>query len=241
MFHARPLFVLASLLATAGAHESVRETFEETVPFHPGGTFSIENANGAIEIVAGNDASVRVEAEKRAKSEEALQDIEIVIEGSGDAVSVRTVHHRRQDSGGVSYRVALPAEARVVASTANGEVTVKGIQGRVQAESVNGALRIEDVAGEIDAETTNGSIEATYRAVSGGRHRFETTNGAVRLFLPAGAGGSIDAETTNGSIDVDFPLNLTRTSRRHIRGNFGSGSSSFQISTVNGSVTVAPN
>jgi hypothetical protein len=241
MSHAYPLFVLASLLAAFGTHESVRETFEETVPFNPGGTFSIENANGGIEILAGNDASVRIEAEKRARSEDALRDIEIVIEGSGDAVSVRTVHHRRRDSGGVSYRIVLPAEAQIVASTANGEVAVQGIQGRVQAESVNGALHIEDVAGVIDAETTNGSIEASYRAVEGGRHRFETTNGAVRVYLPANAGGSIEADTTNGSIDVDFPLNLTRTSRRHIRGSFGSGSSSFQISTVNGSVTVLSN
>jgi hypothetical protein len=241
MSHAYPLFVLASLLAATGMRESVRETFEETVPFNPGGSFTIENANGGIEIVAGSDASVHIEAEKRARSEEALQDIEIVIEGSGDAVSVRTVHHRRHDSGGVSYRIVLPGQAQIVASTANGEVAVQGIRGRVQAESVNGALHIEDVSGVIDAETTNGSIEASYRAVEGGRHRFETTNGAVRVYLPANAGGSIEADTTNGSIDVDFPLNLTRTSRRHIRGSFGSGSSSFQISTVNGSVTVLSN
>jgi hypothetical protein len=242
MSHLYPLFALASLLAAgAGAHESARETFEQTVPFNPGGTFSIENANGGIEISVGNDASVRIEAEKRARSEDALRDIEIVIEGSGDRVSVRTVHHRSHNSGGVSYRIALPAEAQVVASTANGEVAIKGIRGRVQADSVNGALHIEDVEGEIDAETTNGSIEASYRAVGAGRHRFETTNGAVRLYLPSDAGGSIDAETTNGAIDVNFPLNLTRTSRRHIRGSFGSGSSSFQISTVNGSVTVLAN
>jgi DUF4097 and DUF4098 domain-containing protein YvlB len=45
----------------------------------------------------------------------------------------------------------------------------------------------------------------------------------------------------NGSIDVDFPMNLTRTSRRHVRGSFGSGSSDFAVSTVNGSVTILAN
>ncbi|HJS72666.1 MAG TPA: DUF4097 family beta strand repeat-containing protein [Vicinamibacteria bacterium] len=224
-----------------GVEASVREHFEQTVDFTPGGIFTIENQNGGIEIGVGSEPNVRIEAEKEAKSEEALRDIEIVVEGSGDRVSVRTVHHSRRGSGGVSYRILLPAEAQIEVSTANGGVFVRGIQGRVQAESVNGALEIEDIAGEIEAETTNGSIRASYQSLAGGRHRFETTNGAVKVYLPADAGGELDAETMNGSIDVEFPMNLTRTSRRHLQGSFGSGSSSFEISTVNGSVSILSN
>jgi len=232
---------LLRVLLAAGAEASVREHFEQTVAFNPGGVFSIENQNGSIEIEVGNESSVRIEAEKEAKTEDGLRDLEIVVEGSGDRVSVRTVQHSRRGSGGVSYRIVLPAEAQIMVSTANGEVSVTGIHGRVQAESVNGALRIEDIAGEIEAETTNGSIRASYQRVEGGRHRFETTNGEVRVYLPADAGGDIEAETVNGSIEVDFPMNLTRTSRHHVRGSFGSGSSSFEVSTVNGSVTFLPN
>ena len=232
---------LLGVLLAAGAEASVREHFAQTVAFNPGGVFSIENQNGSIEIEVGSDSSVRIEAEKEAKTEDGLRDLEIVVEGSGNSVSVRTVQHSRRGSGGVSYRIVLPAEAQILVSTANGEVSITGIEGRVQAESVNGALRIEDITGEIEAETTNGSIRASYRTVEGGRHRFETTNGEVRVYLPADAGGDLDAETMNGSIEVDFPMNLTRTSRRHIRGTFGSGGSSFEISTVNGSVTVLPN
>jgi len=241
MSHPRCFVVLVGILLAAGAEASVREHFEQTVAFNPGGVFSIENQNGSIEISVGSESSVRIEAEKEAKTEDGLRDLEIVVEGTGDRVTVRTVHHSRRNSGGVSYRVVLPAEAQVMVSTANGEVSVTGIHGRVQAESVNGALRIEDIAGEIEAETTNGSIRASYQSVEGGRHRFETTNGEVRVYLPADAGGDLDAETMNGSIEVDFPLNLTRTSRRHIQGSFGSGGSSFEISTVNGSVTILPN
>ncbi len=229
------------LLAATGAEARVREHFEQTVAFNPGGVFSIENQNGSIDIEVGSESSVRIEAEKEARSEEELRDLQIVVEGSGDSVSVRTLHHSRRGSGYVNYRIVLPAEAQVTVSTANGEVSVTGIRGRVQAQSVNGALRIEDISGEIEAETTNGSIRASYLRVEGGRHRFETTNGEVRVYLPADAGGDLDAETVNGAIEVNFPLNLTRTSRRHIRGSFGTGSGSFEISTVNGSVTVLPN
>ena len=63
----------------------------------------------------------------------------------------------------------------------------------------------------------------------------------MRVYLPSDAGGDFEAETVNGSIDVDFPTNLSRMSRRHVRGSFGSGGGSFTIETVNGSVKILPN
>lgn len=239
---ARVLGACITLVATTGlAREQAREDFEQVVPFNPGGTFRVENRNGDIEIATWGESSVRIQAEKTAKNQEWLENVEIQIEGSGDAVSVETVYHGSRNHGEVSYRILLPVEARVSVATANGEVTVRGIHGRVDAHSVNGAVTVEDVSGEIDAETTNGSIRAAYQKAVDGTHRFSTTNGSVRIYLPADAGGQIDAETVNGSIDVNFPVTLTRTSRRHLRGTFGSGASAFEVSTVNGSVKFLTN
>ena len=231
--------LLSILLAAAGAEASVREHFERTVAFNPGGAFGIENQSGSIEIAVGNESSVRIEAEKEAETEDELRNLEIVVEGAGDSISVRTVQ-QRPGPGGVSYRIVLPADAQVTVVTVNGDVSVTGIEGRVQAQSVNGALRIEDMAGEVEASTTNGSIHASYRAVEGGLHRFETTNGEVRIYLPEDAGGDLDAETMNGTIEVGFPMNFP-PGGLHVRGSFGSGGSTFEISTVNGAITITPN
>ena len=102
---------------------------------------------------------------------------------SGSDVSVKTVHRRRHDGGQVSYRVFLPAEARVAVETVNGAVSVTGIHGSVQAESVNGGLKLESIDGEVSAETTNGSIQTSYRRAGDGRHHFETTNGSVQNLI----------------------------------------------------------
>jgi hypothetical protein len=229
-------------LATAGlARERLREDFEQVVPFNPGGSFRVENRNGDIEIATWGRSSVRIQAEKTAKNEEGLRNVAVRIQGSGDDVSVETLYQGRRNHGEVSYRILLPEEARVSVATANGEVTVRGIRGRVDAHSVNGAVTVEDVSGEIDAETTNGSIRAAYQKAVDGTHRFSTTNGSIRIYLPPDAGGEIDAETVNGGIDVNFPVTLTRTGRRHLRGTFGSGASAFEVSTVNGSVKFLAN
>ena len=234
------IFSVTALLAST-ASAKVKEEFERIVPFEPGGSFRIENVNGSIDIETWNEGTVRIQAEKEAGSQEALDGIEILVEGSGSDVSVKTVHRRRHDGGQVSYRVFLPEEARVAVETVNGAVSVTGIHGSVQAESVNGGLKLESIDGEVSAETTNGSIQTSYRRAGDGRHHFETTNGSVRISLPSDAGGHIEAETSNGSIDVDFPMTVTRSGRRHLEGSFGSGASAFEIETVNGSVKILPN
>ena len=234
--------VSASVTRTPDASAKAREDFEKVVPFSSGGHFSIKNDNGSITIKTWNENSIRIEAEKTAKNEEYLKDIEINVEGSGDSVSVETVHHRRNNRGSVSYTITLPVEANVDARTANGSVNVKGVHGHLEVRSVNGSLKLEDIAGDIEAKTTNGSIRARYTQATKGRHSFHTTNGSVRIYLPAGAGGELDAQTVNGSITTDFPTTVTRVSRRHLKGSFGSGGgASYEIETVNGSVKILEN
>ena len=223
------------------ASAKVREDFEQAIPFSAGGSFEIQNSNGSIHVKTWDEDTVRIEAEKEAKSQDHLDDIEIVIDGSSDSVSVETVHHRRSNRGKVSYVISIPAEADVSVTTANGSVTIKGIHGHVTARSTNGSLKVEGIVGDIDARTTNGSIRARYERATDGSHTFKTTNGSVRVYLPSDAGGDFEANTVNGSIKVHFPTNLTRTGRRHMRGSFGNGGGSFEIETVNGSVKILPN
>lgn len=234
---------LAGALVTfsSDAFAKVREDFERVIPFSAGGSFEIENSNGSIHVTTWDETSVRIEAEKEAKSQAHLDDIEILVDGSGDSVSVETIHHRKNNNGKVNYTISIPAEANVNVSTANGSVTIEGIHGHVDAKSTNGSLKLEDIIGEVEAKTTNGSIRTTYQRATDGKHSFKTTNGSVRVYLPSDAGGELEADTVNGSITVDFPIHLERNTRRHMRGRFGNGGGSFEIETVNGSVKILPN
>jgi DUF4097 and DUF4098 domain-containing protein YvlB len=227
---------VASCFAGTGLADE-RETIERVVPLSSGGTVGVENSNGSITVESWSEGSVRIVAEKKARSEEALQDIEVAIDESAGSVRIETIHHRRRGRGSVSYRIWVPAEANVEARTANGAVDVREVTGRVVARSTNGSVKVEDISGDIEATTTNGSIRASYSRVGDGSHRFETVNGSVRVYLPSGASGELDAQTTNGSISTDFPVSVRNTSRRHLRGSFGGGGSRrFEIETVNGSV-----
>jgi DUF4097 and DUF4098 domain-containing protein YvlB len=229
------------LAATANSVAEVRETFKETLAFPVEGRFSIENINGSITVETWDQGSVQIEAVKIADSPESMKDIEIEVQEVDGGVQVKTRlprHSRRGESRAVEYHIMLPSLADTTVETVNGRVDIRGVRGRVNASTVNGSVEVEEIAGEAEISTTNGSIKARYIEAFEGQHSFSTTNGSVTLYLPPDAGGEIDAETVNGSISTDFPATINKVSKNELRGTFGSGGGSFEISTVNGSVKI---
>ncbi len=247
LFRTAPLLLAASALSGCFLEDAAltaRDSLEETRDFEPGGTFRLENINGSVTVETWDQERIYIEAVKSATSQRSLDAIKIEIDGEGDLVEVRTRVPRRRSFfgriGKVEYLVRLPAEARVVVVTVNGKLHIGGIAGRVQASTVNGTVEIYDVSGEVEASAVNGSIEAIYRqADSDGRHHFSTVNGGVTLSLPPDAGGRVEAHTVNGTVQTDFPLEVRGKFRgRHLEGRIGEGRGSFDINTVNGSVTI---
>lgn len=224
---------------------TARRTQVETRAIEPAGTFQLKNTNGSVEITTGGERQVRIEAEKAASSEQALNALDVVIGGQGDRVEVLTrAPHGPWGIFGpqvrVNYRITLPASARVDVEDINGSVRVSGVSGSVRVRSVNGSVRVEDAAGEVAAHSVNGSIHVSYSTVlPQGLHSFATTNGSVTVRLPANVSGSFQADTVNGGISTDLPLAVQgHFGTKHLRGQLGEGGGRFEINTVNGSVAI---
>ena len=247
----RNLAVLAALLTLSGCHIAIgdgafsaSEDFEETLPFGSGSSLELTNVNGHVTVSTWDREEIRIEAEKFASSERRLDNVEIEIEETSGGVEVRT----RLPKGGlfsgkgkVNYQITLPATAIVNVRTVNGKLVFTGVGGRLDAKTVNGSVEVERARGEVVATTVNGSIQASYEALDEhGRNRFSTTNGSVRIELPRDANGEFEARTINGRIRSDFD-ELEPTGRwgsRKLSGRLGTGGSSFEIKTINGSVRI---
>jgi hypothetical protein len=221
------------------------DTVEETRALEPNGRFELENVNGRINLTTGFENEVRIEARRSAVSDDALERIQIEIEGEGDAVRVRTRYPRQKSwfmggpRGKVDYDVTVPEGARVRVKTVNGHVKVEGLAGDLRVESVNGGLELDDLGGEVRAKTVNGGIHASFDGTpSGGNHRFNTVNGGIEVSLPEGTSGRLEATTVNGSIDCDLPLEVETRKKRRLEGRLGPGGGSFKLGTVNGGIDV---
>lgn len=249
-----------------GGAATATESMEKTLPLAANGSFRLENVNGSITLTSWDRAEVYVKAVKKSrgltqeKAKEALAKTEVVIKGTEGEVSVETVHPKNKGVifGGapvsVEYDIRVPKGARASLTTVNGAVSADADGSDLTCQSVNGTLTVkaagvlhaESVNGRVDfraatvehVETTNGSVEGVLDGPQTGAGRVETVNGSVRLGIGPGASMTVVAENTNGSIDCTFPG--FQVEKHRVTGTVGAGGPSMEVTTVNGSITLAP-
>ncbi len=247
----KPLLLALGLLAAgplARAEYSFKESFSETHPFNSTGEITLANANGAVVIQTWDRAEVKIEGEKRAKTEEELKLVGLAIDAAPDALSVKT---NLPKHGGwlwgetiraeVQLKLTVPATARLRRIEAvNGSVTIEGVRGPVTARSVNGGITAKGLGADTSIETVNGSIRADFAALARDQQiTAKTVNGSTTLRFPHDASLALRARTVNGSISCDLPIQLDGSKSRHaLTGTIGDGAASLRTETVNGSIHV---
>jgi len=245
----RPLVCALALLASGGLAASVTE--EETFSFtlNDGGRFSVSNVNGSITVTGGSGNNVEIVAVKKADNQDELDEIEVKISHSDDAISIETDlsesdswYSHDNNSGSVRYEIIVPTGTHLKSvETVNGDVEISGVSGNVTAETVNGDLELTGLAADAGLCTVNGSINASFNKLEGQqRVKAETVNGRVTITLPSNADASVSADSLNGSISGrDFGLETDEGFvGSDLNGEIGDGSARLNIDTVNGSIKI---
>lgn len=250
-----------SLLAIALSAVAATGAMAQDTDFHwqgrldDGQILEIRGVNGNIRAEPSPDGTARVEAFRRGRrSDPASVRIEVVEHAGGVTICAvyPTPRNARQENrcrpgGGqnstsnndvqVNFTVRVPASAKFVGHSVNGDVDVAGVRGDVKAATVNGDVDIH-TAGFAEASTVNGSIRCRLgRSSFADDVEFETVNGSITIEMPEGLNADFRASTVNGGIDSDFPILVTgKVSRRSLRGSIGEGGPELRLSTVNGSI-----
>src|SRR5271154_2866738 len=101
------------LTSVAPAHGTVVEAFHQVYQLSPGGTFSLDNVNGSVQVEGWERGEGEGDAVKTARQKKADADlVKIEVESSGGNVAVHTKYP--QGSGvevAVDFRVHVPYQA----------------------------------------------------------------------------------------------------------------------------------
>jgi hypothetical protein len=133
------------------------------------------------------------------------------------------------------------------ASSVSGDVRARHVKARrIDLGSVSGDVDVGEVSCEAaDLKSTSGSVEYDGSFQKGGRYEFRSHSGDVRVTLTSDVGFELDASTFSGSIDSELPITIggpgqssSRRSRRSVRGVFGDGSATLDVTTFSGSVII---
>jgi DUF4097 and DUF4098 domain-containing protein YvlB len=191
-----------------------------------------------------------VRAGDRKDAERLMEALKIEIEQRDNEISIITRHPRKGDGGfwdwvfgqnassAVSYRISVPKQCDVEATSTNGGIYISNIEGVTRLRTTNGKIDAEALKGLVSARTTNGSVRVELKEVTSAEEmEFMTTNGSVTLYIPNNIDCDVRAKTTNGSIKTDFPLEVHgKYGGKSARGKINGGGPLIFIETTNGSI-----
>ena len=247
--------VSAALLSAALGHASdygaFSEEFHKTYPLTANGRVALENINGDVHIATWDRDEVKVDAVKRARSKQRLDQAQIKIESDGDSVSIRTEYPDRDltfsndydhdNPASVEYTLTIPRGATLnKIALINGALDVQGLSGEVRASCINGRLTAKGLQGRTRLSTVNSRIEADFDKLSGSAIDLNSVNGAVQLTLPSDASADLEATTVSGRISNDFGLGVNNHKYvgHDLRGQLASGGTRIRLSNVNGRIEI---
>ena len=229
------------------------EEFHQTYPLAAGGRVSLSNINGRVKITGWDRDEVKVDAVKRARTQEALRDARIRVEAGAASVHVETEYDGRHWERGegdrrtyhaarVDYTLTVPRGARVQdVSVVNGPLDIENLTGPVEASSVNGGVTARGLAGRVDLSVVNGQLEAALDSLGGENNvSLSAVNGQLNVTLPSDANAHLKAGTVHGSInnDLGLPVREGRYVGRDLEGQLGTGRARVNLSNVNGTITI---
>jgi tetratricopeptide (TPR) repeat protein len=251
------LLTLAALAATAAdsgraqsSRPEVTEEFHQTYPLSATGRVALSNINGSVRITAWDRNEVKVDAVKRAYTQERLREAQIKVDANSGSIEIETEYpdyrwndrdgERHENPASVDYTLTVPRSARVEeVSLINGGLNIEGVSGPVHASSVNGRVAARGLSGPVNLSVVNGRLEATLDSLgSAGTVNLSAVNGALVVTIPSDSNATVHADTVHGPISNDFglPVREGEYVGRELAGRLGAGGARVSLNNVNGSI-----
>lgn len=231
--------------------DELTEMFSQTYPLSATGRVNIANINGDVHINVWDQNSVKVDAVKRAYSQQRLSEVTIDVQSAPDFLQIKTKYpedrtynnRNREDSfASVEYTLTIPRRGRLDgAELVNGSLDIEGVEGDVRASLVNGTVKAAGLGGEVRLSTVNGGIAANVAELDGAKSvNLNSVNGSIVLYVPSGASADVKASTLHGAITNDFGLTVDdgQYVGHSLSGQIGSGGAKVRLNNVNGSIAI---
>jgi Putative adhesin len=204
----RNLLVLCALAVTASA--ASEEIVKRQLDAAPGGKLVVDVDFGSVDVTAGSDDKVNLEAHRmvdfgnEAKEKEFLADAPITFTKEGNVITVRSrgkkpndlwnlIGHCKTDA---TYVVRVPKKFESALRTDGGTVSASDLSGNLSAHTSGGRMAFARLEGTLDGDTSGGAIEVDdCRGPIG----IETSGGHIKV---TGGQGNLKAHTSGGRIEV---------------------------------------
>jgi hypothetical protein len=226
--------------------------FRETVDFAPGGTLTLENDygdveirgwdRGEVEIVARSETAAAaprdIRSARQAAGREAAPRIEIRETNRGLLVRTPTFEGLGEPPA-IDYEVRVHESVRLTGiRISEGDLTVTGVYGDLEASVDKGDLLVRNYSGPVRATLGTGTADVEVLDL---RDRDEITissrRGDIVLRLESGVGAIVEADAPRGEVISDFDLGR-RLPASTVKGWIGQGGPSIILRASDGRIEI---
>jgi len=195
-----------------------RHEFRRVVAMEPGGTISLENASGDIEIRGWDKDEVEISAEEDWGSMYGWQSrlygrgstaFGVDIETSGNVLKIRSRLSTREDSlRSVHYFLNVPRSVNLQdVRNKDGDIVIADLYGKIKVDLEKGNISVENFSGSLDLFLGQGSVEAELLDLRPEDDvKITVKEGPITLALQPDIDVRLDATAAQGTISSDFDL-----------------------------------
>lgn len=223
--------------------------FHKIVPFEPGGTLSLENASGSVEIRGWEEEELEVYARKMIQWPNRRRiyvypwrDFApgIVFDQFENFVKIRTKSVGDEDEADiVHFTVDVPHSTNLKDIVVGiGDITISEVYGEVNLDLTDGDIVVESFSGSLSASVKTGSATAAlYDLRDQDEILITCTEGDITVFLQEDVQSHLEAVFPNGEIDGDFDIE-NPSGEKKIDVQLGEGGAFISLNALNGNVTI---
>jgi hypothetical protein len=220
----------------------------------------ISDTAGNISVKASTSGDISIKAIKKVKGtndemkKEVMENIDIVVEGSGNSLSVHpsTKDGKKDDlwkwaerlyegtQVTVDFELEVPENIKVYTVDSNaGNISFNDVNGEIAIKSNAGNvdLNLVTLTGSSDIEINAGNINIGADISKASKLTVINTAGNVTLKLPASSEFDLMAKLTAGNVSGSF-LSGTHINSGTVRQKINGGGTEVNVTTVAGNVTI---
>ena len=173
----------------------------EEKTFSVSGTPTVRTStfDGHIRIEASDQPVVRCSIEKRGRSQEDIDRIQVEAVQDGNIITVDARVRSRvrfNSSASANITLTLPRQANLVARTGDGGIEARDLTGEIELNTGDGKINASNLHGKLNVHTGDGSVDLMDVA---GQLRARTGDGGMHI---RGRFDALEVSTGDGPIDI---------------------------------------
>jgi hypothetical protein len=203
-----------------------RHEFHRVVAMEPGGTISLENASGDIEIRGWDKNEVEISAEEdwgptvgwqsRLYGRRATA-FGVDVDVNENILKIKTRLSKQADTlRSVNYYLNVPRSVNLQdVRNKDGDIVIADLYGKVKVDLEKGDITIENFSGPLDLLLGEGSVEAELLDLRPEDDvKITVKEGPITLLLQPDVDVRLDATAAQGTISSDFDLGQTLPAKK---------------------------